>query len=77
MMESSHSSDQSARILAAFCDKFAAPVQGFAREELTTDQKDLLAKLANGELDERTRQALVPLLAKNEMAMEFLARAAS
>ena len=77
MMDQSHSSDQSARILAKFCDKFAAPVQGFAREELTADQKGLLAKLANGELDESTRQALIPLLAKNELAMEFLAQAAS
>ena len=77
MTESSHSADQSARILAQFCDKFAAPVQGFAREELTADQKNLLAKLASGGLDEPTRQALIPLLAKNELAMEFLAQAAS
>ena len=75
MMEEPHTDDQSARILAEFFDKFAIPVQGDAREELTAEQIDLLRKLADGGMDEQTRATLIPLLAKNEVAMEFLAEA--
>ena len=49
--------------------------QGDAREELTAEQIDLLRKLADGGMDEQTRATLIPLLAKNEVAMEFLAEA--
>ena len=72
-MKTPHTADQSARILTEFLDKFTLPVRGFAREELTADQEDLLRRLASGELDEKTRNTLIPLLAKNELAMEFLA----
>ena len=76
-MKDPHTSDQSARILAEFFDKFARPVEGFAREDLTLEQEDLLRRLVNGELDEQARSALIPLLARNERAMEFLAKAAA
>lgn len=76
-MENPHTPDQSAHILAEFFDKFARPVEGFAREELTPEQEELLRRLASGELDEETRSALIPLLAGNERAMEFLAEAAA
>ena len=44
-------------------------------QDLTAEQKNLLRKLADGGMDEQTRATLIPLLAKNEVAMEFLAEA--
>lgn len=65
------------RILAEFMERFAIPAEGHARENLTAEQEDLLRRLAAGELDAESRAALIPLLARNEIAMEFLAKLAA
>lgn len=62
-----------ARILCEFLGKFGVPAEGHSREELSEKEREALRRLAAGELGETERLALVPLLAHNEVAMEFLA----
>ena len=68
--------DVSLDLLARFADAFAVPAEGYAREPLTPEQEESLRKLAAGELDAEARSRLIPLLARNECALEFLARLA-
>ena len=65
------------RVLADFMERFAVPAEGHAREDLTTEEEEQLRLLAAGELDEAGRAKVVPLLARNETAMEFLAQVAA
>lgn len=68
--------DDPLALLTRFADAFALPAAAHAREELTPEQEEALRKLAAGELDAKQRARLVPLLARNECALEFLARLA-
>lgn len=64
-------------MITKFLDALARPVEGFGREELTVVQEEQLTRLAAGELEAEERSALVPLLLRNEVAMEFLVRLAA
>lgn len=58
--------------LAAFLALFGDEVQAHGREDLSEEEKKALRKLAAGDLNEEGRKALIPLLAQNEVAMEYL-----
>ena len=73
---SDESLESALNLVANFADKFAVAVEGHAREELTSEQKSQLESLARGELSDEHRPAVVELLARNEAAMEFLAKVA-
>ena len=60
--------------LDAFMKAFGQSAAARGREELTEEQKALLKELAAGSLGTEARTKLVPLLAKNEVAMEYLAQ---
>jgi hypothetical protein len=64
--------DPALDLLLRFTEAFAKPALGHAREELTDDQEEALLKLARGELKAEERKSLVPLLAHNECALEFI-----
>lgn len=59
--------------LLSFYDFFQTDAEPRGRFELSEMEKDKLERLANGQLCEREREEIIPLLAKNEVAMEFLA----
>lgn len=61
-------------VLDHFLGLFGAEVIPHAREELNEDQKKQLRQLSAGQLDDDERKTLIPLLAKNEVAMEYLAK---
>ena len=62
------------QMLKAFLGTFDDEAQARGREELSEEDKEGLRQLASGELGEKEQEKLVPLLIKNELAMEFLAR---
>ena len=59
--------------LLRFMSKFHGEAEGRARTELSDDDKAVLTALAEGKADEGQRETAIPLLSKNEMAMEYLA----
>ena len=65
-------SDLDLGILGRFLATFGTEITPHARIELTEEEKEELIKLAAGELDHERRKELVPLLMKNEIAIEFL-----
>lgn len=69
-------SDLDLGILEQFLATFGTEITPHARIELTKEEKDELIKLAAGVLDDERRKELVPLLMKNEIAIEFLAKEA-
>lgn len=60
-------------LIARFVDVFTLPVEAHLREALRPEDEEALRKLAAGELDAQQRALIVPLLARNECALEFLA----
>ncbi|MGJ8726413.1 MAG: hypothetical protein ACSHYB_17835 [Roseibacillus sp.] len=63
-------------LLESFLGLFGKEVQAHGREELSEADKERLRQLAAGQLAKEERSALVPLLASNESAMEFLVKEA-
>lgn len=61
------------RILIDFLGAFGLSAVAHAREELTDQEKRGIQDLSRGELTAEQRSSLVPLLAKNENAIELLA----
>lgn len=57
-----------------FLEKFESGVEMRGRDELAEVEQEALKKLALGQLDPGARSTLIPLLIKNEVAMEFLAK---
>ena len=65
--------DAALDLLEGFLTRFDQAAVAHAREELSDDEKSSLAAFAAGELDEPARKALIPLLAHNTTALEYLA----
>ncbi|NNC90464.1 MAG: hypothetical protein HKN82_18565 [Akkermansiaceae bacterium] len=72
-MNQPNSIEASLRVVATFFDKFGAPVEGHAREDLTREQRSQIERLAAGDLSDEERETIVPLLIRNEAAIELLA----
>ena len=62
------------RMLQSFLESFGDEVHALGREELSAQEKRCLQQLVAGKLSEQERDELVSLLARNEQAMEFLAK---
>lgn len=67
------SSDGDLKILNNFLGAFDVSALAHARVELTDREKRDIEELSRGELSDAKRSSLVPLLARNENAIELLA----
>lgn len=67
------SSDGDLKILNNFLGAFDVAALAHARVDLTDQEKRDIEDLARGELSAGQRSSLVPLLARNENAIELLA----
>ena len=65
--------DSASALFESFLAHDAHAAVAHARGELTPEQKASLAAFARGEIDETGRKALMPLLAHNTTALEYLA----
>jgi hypothetical protein len=72
-MNSSSTTDTTIDLLEGFLARFDQAAVAHAREDLKPEQKSSLDAFARGELGEAERKKLVPLLAHNTTALEYLA----
>ena len=72
MQENFSSANHSLDLIETFMRRFYVEAVARGDEPLTEGQKKSLQRLAAGELDSEERNALIPLLAKNTTAMEYL-----
>ena len=73
VMSAPITSDPAFRIVQRFLGVFNLPAVAHAREELSAEQKTLIASFAQGGMKAGDRQTLMPLLAHNTTALEYLA----
>jgi hypothetical protein len=73
VMNSILSTDPSIEVLQRFLGIFDVAAVAHAREELSAEQKATIAAFARGEMSESERHELIPLLAHNTTALEYLA----
>lgn len=66
-------SPPSTELFSSFLSAFDTEAVAHARIELTVEEKASLQAFANGGLDALQRKALIPLLAHNTTALEYLA----
>lgn len=72
-MNAEHPSNDDLKVLHDFLGAFDLSALAHARVDLTAQEARGIEDLARGELSQEQRSALVPLLAKNENAIELLA----
>lgn len=72
-MKNSPCSEPALDLVEQFVGLFGQATEAHARKELTEEEKSALVAFASGELDEAGRKNLIPLLAQNTTALEFLA----
>jgi hypothetical protein len=66
-------SDAVLDLLEGFFTRFDQSAVAHAREELTAEEIASLKAFAKGDLNDTERKALIPLLAHNTTALEYLA----
>jgi hypothetical protein len=60
-------------LLENFVGHFDQAAVAHAREELTAEERTSITAFARGQLDDAARKQLIPLLAHNTTALEYLA----